>query len=78
MNEKETRLNYVGNQMIKVCPFPVFGGENGQIKLKLHSECGDSNWLNITPEQFKLIERVLLEEIGPGMINDLLFSKDIG
>lgn len=75
MNEKEALLNYIGAQTLKVCPFPVFGGENGQIKLKLHSECGDTNWLNISPEQFKIIERVLLQDIDPGVINDLLFSK---
>lgn len=58
---------YIANQMIVVAPLPL--GEdsmvqNGQIKLKLHSERGASNWLNITPAQFSLIEKVLLGELA--------------
>lgn len=63
MNERETRLNYIGNQLVKVCPFPVGDSQNGQIRMKLHGAKGETNWLNITPEQFKLIELVMLEEV---------------
>lgn len=58
--------NYISNEMMVVAPFPL--GEdsvtkNGQIKLKLYSERGQSKWLNISPEQFSLIEQVLTGEI---------------
>ncbi len=53
-------MNYIEGQMIKVCPLPVLEGGNGQLRLKLHSERGETNWLNITPEQFKQIEQILL------------------
>jgi len=62
-SEKNTRLNYISNQLITVSPFPVGDEQNGQFKIKLHSERGESKWLNITPQQFKQLEAVLLEEI---------------
>jgi hypothetical protein len=56
-------LAYIANEMIVVAPFPLDEDSvamNGQIKLKLHSERGDSKWLNITPAQLSLIENILL------------------
>ena len=49
---------YIEAQLIKALPLPP---ENcGQVKIKLHSELGQSNWLNITPAQLKKIELTLL------------------
>ncbi len=56
----QSDINYVNAQILRACPLPLAGGENGQIKLKIHSERGETNWLNITPEQLKKIELVLL------------------
>ena len=56
--------NYIANEMMVVAPFPLDEdsvAKNGIIKLKLHSERGESKWLNITPEQFSMIEKVLLD-----------------
>ena len=56
--------NYIVNEMIVVAPFPLGEDslkENGQIMIKLHSERGESKWLNVTPEQFSMIEKVLLD-----------------
>ena len=56
--------NYIANEMMVVAPFPLDDDsdeKNGIIKLKLHSERGESKWLNITPEQFSMIEKVLLD-----------------
>jgi len=58
--------NYIANEMMVVAPFPLNERSivhNGQIKLKLYSERGQSKWLNISPEQFSLIEKVLTGEI---------------
>lgn len=59
-------LAYIANEMLVVAPLPLDEDSfelNGQIKLKLHSERGQSKWLNITPAQFRLIEQVLLGEL---------------
>ena len=53
---------YIQKQLIRVAPFPVHENDNGQLRLKLHSAQGETNWLNITPEQFKRIEEILLSE----------------
>lgn len=56
--------NFIANEMMVVAPFPLGEDsvkENGQIKLKLYSERGQSKWLNISPEQFSMIEKVLLD-----------------
>ena len=51
---------YIEAQLIKALPLPP---ENcGQVKIKLHSELGQSNWMNITPDQLRKIELALLED----------------
>ena len=51
---------YIEAQLIKALPLPP---ENcGQVKIKLYSELGQSNWLNITPYQLRKIELALLED----------------
>jgi len=51
---------YMEAQLIKAIPLPP--QDCGQIKIKLYSELGQSNWLNITPSQLKKIELALLED----------------
>jgi hypothetical protein len=56
--------NYIANEFIVVAPFPLGEDslkENGQIMLKLHSERGETKWLNVTPEQVSMIEKILLD-----------------
>jgi hypothetical protein len=60
MNMTQSDINYINGQILKACPFPLHSGDNGQIKIKIHSERGETNWLNLTPEQLKKIELVLL------------------
>lgn len=52
-------FSYINAQMIKVLPFPIQSGNNGQIRIKIQSERGCSNWLNVSPEQVEQIERIL-------------------
>jgi hypothetical protein len=49
---------YIANQMLKVCPMPV--EDNGIIQIQLSSERGKTNYLNITPYQFREIEKILI------------------
>jgi hypothetical protein len=53
--------NYISEQMLRVCPLPV--ESNGTIRLQLTSEHGKTNYLNLTPYQFRIVEQVLLGEI---------------
>ena len=50
---------YITAQTMRVAPFPVMDGSNGQFKIQVISEKGKTNWMNITPEQFRWIEKVL-------------------
>ena len=57
-------MTYIETQFFKVAPFPLNDESqadhlNGQIKLKVRSRRGETNWLNITPDQFKQIEKLL-------------------
>lgn len=58
-----TRI-YLDAQFLAYAPFPLTipaqAERNGQLKVKLHGSNGETNWLNVTPEQARAIERVLL------------------
>ena len=45
---------YIEAQLIKAVPLPP--QDCGQIKIKIYSELGQSNWLNIKPETLRKIE----------------------
>ena len=51
---------YIEAQLIKAVPLPP--QDCGQIKIKIYSELGQSNWLNIKPETLRKIELALLED----------------
>lgn len=53
-------MTYIEQQMETVCPFPIDSDKNGIIRLKMQSERGSTNWLNLTPEAFREIEQVLI------------------
>jgi hypothetical protein len=44
-------------QLIKACPFPVDSMQT--LRVKLSTEKGQTQWLNLTPKEYKLIELVL-------------------
>jgi hypothetical protein len=53
-------MNYIDTQLFKVAPYPLYdGSKNGQLSLKITSERGATNWLDITPAQMRAIEAVL-------------------
>lgn len=57
--DRKNALNYIEGQFFKVRPFSTDSKHQGQITLKLQSEHGASNWLNITPEDCQQIEAIL-------------------
>lgn len=54
-------MNYIDAQLFRAIPYPLTGDLNGIIRLKIQTENGSTNWLNVTPQQMKQIESVLNE-----------------
>lgn len=52
------RNKYLENEFFYCCPFPL--EKCGTIKMQIQSIHGKTKWFNITPEQFKAIENVLV------------------
>jgi len=54
-------FEYLNAQFMRYAPLPV--EEYDQIRIKIRSERGESNWLNITPDQVREIESILLAPV---------------
>ena len=62
-------MNYIEAQLFRAIPFPLNeentqDHKNGQIRLKIHTIRGKSNWLNVSPDQMKAIESILNQEVA--------------
>ena len=61
-------MNYIDSQLFKAIPMPLndrnsADDRNGQIRLKIHTQHGQTNWLNISPAQMQEIEAILNQEV---------------
>ena len=61
-------MNYIENQLFKALPYPLnddnsSDNKNGQIRLKIHTIRGETNWLNVSPYQMREIETILNQEV---------------
>jgi hypothetical protein len=61
-------MNYIDAQLFKAIPMPLNDrnsaeDRNGQIKLKIHTQNGQTNWLNVSPDQMREIEQILNQEV---------------
>jgi hypothetical protein len=61
-------MNYIENQLFRALPYPLTDDnsgddKNGQISLKIHTTRGETNWLNVSPDQMRQIEAVLNQEV---------------
>ena len=54
-------MNYIDAQLFRAIPYPLTGDKNGVIRLKVQTEHGATNWLNVTPQQMTQIETILNE-----------------
>ena len=57
-------MNYIENQLFRALPYPLTDDnsnddKNGQIMLKIRTIRGETNWLNVNPEQMRQIEEIL-------------------
>ena len=53
-------MNYIETQLFKALPYPLTDNnsnddKNGQISLKIRTIRGETNWLNVSPEQMRQI-----------------------
>jgi len=55
----ETTFNYRMSELINVCPFPVRDSEFFIVQIKSDNGRKTKN-LNITPDEFRKIEKILL------------------
>ena len=61
-------MNYIETQLFKAIPFFLtesnsIDTKNGQISIKIHSSRGETNWLNVSPDQMREIEAILNKEV---------------
>lgn len=61
-------MNYIETQLFKALPYPLTDDnsnddKNGQIRLKIRTIRGETNWLNVSPEQMREIETILNQEV---------------
>lgn len=59
----EEKTSYLMQELINVCPFPAEAEPHFLIQIKSFNG-RSTKWLNITPDQFKRIEKVLLDIEG--------------
>lgn len=57
---KNMAISYIEGQIFRVMPYRADSKYQKQIMIKLHSEHGESNWLNISPEDCNEIEAILI------------------
>jgi len=53
------KKNYIEDQLYKAAPIPLECCKSRKIQLR--TEFGHSNWLDLTPEQWRKIETVLFK-----------------
>lgn len=54
---------YLNQQLMTVAPFSTLGNQNGQFKIKIVSERGETKWMNISNQQFRAIEAALEDNL---------------
>jgi hypothetical protein len=61
-------MNYIETQLFRALPFPLnhsnaVDEKNGQIRIKIHTIRGETNWLNVDPYQMREIETILNQQV---------------
>jgi len=60
----DARKRYIEAELEFACPLPLIpANKNGSLWIQIGSEQGKTKYIGITPEQFRKIELVLLEEL---------------
>ena len=61
-------MNYIETQLFQALHYPLTDDnsnddKNGQITLKIRTIRGETNWLNVSPDQMRQIEAILNQEV---------------
>ena len=56
----KNEFSYIQAQLIKVAPFPIYSGSlNGEFNIQISSDKGKTNWIGISAQQMRDIEKIL-------------------
>lgn len=61
--ERKMTETFLNQQLMTVAPFSTLGDQNGQFKIKLVSERGETKWMNINNTQFRAVEAALEDNL---------------
>ena len=61
--ERKMTESYLNQQLMTVTPFSALGGQNGQFRIKITSDKGETKWMNINNAQFRAVEAALEENL---------------
>lgn len=62
-DENKMTESFLTQQLLTVAPFSAFGDMNGQFRLKITSDRGETKWMNISKEQFRAVENALEDNL---------------
>jgi len=59
---RKNQFSYIESQLLKVAPFPLYDGSlNGEFNIQISSDKGKTNWIGISAQQMRDIEKILEE-----------------
>jgi hypothetical protein len=58
----KNKFSYIQLQLLKIAPFPIYeGSKNGEFNIQISSDKGKTNWIGISAQQMRDIEKILEE-----------------
>ena len=62
---KERKMTevFLTQQLLAVAPFSALSDMNGQLRIKITSDKGETKWMNISKEQFRAVENALEDNL---------------
>ena len=62
---KERKMTeiFLTQQLLAVAPFSALSDMNGQFRIKITSDKGETKWMNISKEQFRAVENALEDNL---------------
>ena len=61
--QNKMTVDFLNQQLLTVAPFSTMGDLNGQFRIKITSDRGETKWMNINNAQFQAVELALEENL---------------
>ena len=61
--QNKMTVAFLNQQLLAVAPFSPVSGQNGQFRIKITSDKGETKWLNINNAQFQAVEAALEDNL---------------